>query len=59
MGLHCLDKIVRASGRVAAAEGGAGHRFQHRIQDPLVKTDQTDDEEADGAGDHDCGSGRV
>ena len=59
MGPHRLDKIMRAGGSVAAAEGGTGHGFQHRIQDPLVKTDQADDEKADDAGDHDCGSGRV
>ena len=47
MEFDSLEKIVRAGGFVAATHAGTGDDFEHRIEDPLVKTDQDSDQEAE------------
>jgi len=42
--LHCLQEIVRAGWREAAADTGAGGEFQHRVEDPLIETDHQSDD---------------
>ena len=42
-----LEKIVRTGGLIAATHAGTGDDFEHRIEDPLVKTDQDSDQEAE------------
>ena len=54
-----LEKIVRAGGRVAATHAGAGNHFQHRIEDPLIETDQDSDHESEEPRNHDFSSGRA
>src|SRR5688572_9631815 len=56
--LHGLKVIVRATWRVAAAHGRTGGDFQHRIEDPLIQTDQEADHGAEEAGDHGFSSAR-
>ena len=52
MGFHGLEKIVGAGGGVAASGTGTSRKFEHRIEEPLVKTDPDADEGGDGSGDH-------
>jgi hypothetical protein len=58
MDFHGLEKIVRATGLVAATHGGAGDGLDHGIEYPLVKTDEDADQEAEESRDHDFASGR-
>ena len=45
--LDSFEKIAGAGGFVAATHAGTGDDFKHRIEDPLVKTDQDSDQEAE------------
>src|SRR6478609_9675490 len=56
--LDGLKIIIGTARRVAAAHGRAGGGFQHRIEDPLIETDQETDHGAEEAGDHDFSSAR-
>ncbi len=52
VGFHSLEKIVRTTRRVAAAGSRSGGELEHRIEDPLVKTDHHADDCRERSGHH-------
>lgn len=49
MDLDGLEKIVRAGGLVAAAHAGTADDFKHRVENPLVKADHQENQQAEKA----------
>ena len=58
MVLYRLEKIVRTGRLVTTSHRGAGDDFEHRIEDPLVKSDQNSNQETEEPRDHDFDANR-